>query len=35
MLFSLRPVFIGWITVLIQLPFQLFFAVWAGVFSVQ
>jgi uncharacterized membrane protein YdbT with pleckstrin-like domain len=32
MLFSLRPVFIGWITVLIQLPFQLFFAVWAGVF---
>jgi uncharacterized membrane protein YdbT with pleckstrin-like domain len=30
--FSLRPVFIGWITLLIQLPFQLFFTLWAGGF---
>lgn len=30
--FSLRPVFIGWITLLIQLPFQLFLTVWAGGF---
>jgi membrane protein YdbS with pleckstrin-like domain len=29
---SLRPVFIGWITLLMQLPLQLFFAIWAGVF---
>ncbi len=30
--FSVRPVFIGWITFLIQLPLQLFFTVWAGGF---
>jgi uncharacterized membrane protein YdbT with pleckstrin-like domain len=30
--FSLRPVFIGWITLLIQLPLQLFFTLWAGGF---
>jgi len=29
---SVRPVFIGWIAFLIQLPLQLFFTVWAGVF---
>jgi hypothetical protein len=32
MLFSLRPVFIGWITLLYQLPLQLFFTVWVGGF---
>jgi uncharacterized membrane protein YdbT with pleckstrin-like domain len=31
-IFSARPVFIGWITLLIQLPFQLFFTLWAGGF---
>ena len=31
-IFSIRPVFIGWITLLVQLPFQLFFTVWAGLF---
>ena len=30
--FSVRPVFIGWITFLVQLPLQLFFTVWAGGF---
>jgi membrane protein YdbS with pleckstrin-like domain len=30
--FSLRPVFIGWIAFLVQLPFQLFFTVWSGGF---
>lgn len=30
--FSLRPVFIGWITLLMQLPAQLFFTVWCGGF---
>jgi len=30
--FSIRPIFIGWITLLIQLPLQLFFTVWAGAF---
>jgi membrane protein YdbS with pleckstrin-like domain len=30
--FSARPVFIGWITLLVQSPFQLFFTVWAAVF---
>jgi membrane protein YdbS with pleckstrin-like domain len=30
--FSVRPVFIGWITLLIQLPLQLFFTFWAGGF---
>ncbi len=29
-LFSERPVFIGWIAFLIQLPLQLFFTVWSG-----
>jgi hypothetical protein len=32
--FSVRPVFIGWITFLIQLPLQLFFTIWcAGFFG--
>jgi uncharacterized membrane protein YdbT with pleckstrin-like domain len=30
--FSLWPVFIGWITLLIQLPLQLFFTFWSGGF---
>ncbi len=30
--FSERPVFIGWIAFLIQLPLQLFFTVWSGGF---
>jgi membrane protein YdbS with pleckstrin-like domain len=30
--FSVRPVFVGWTTLLVQAPFQLFFAVWAGIF---
>jgi uncharacterized membrane protein YdbT with pleckstrin-like domain len=30
--FSVRPVFIGWITFLMQLPIQLFFTIWAGGF---
>jgi len=29
---SLRPVFIGWITLVIQLPLQLFLTFWAGSF---
>jgi membrane protein YdbS with pleckstrin-like domain len=32
MQFSLRPVFIGWIALLTQLPLQLFFTLWAGGF---
>jgi membrane protein YdbS with pleckstrin-like domain len=32
MLFSLRPVFVGWITFLVQLPLQLFLTVWAALF---
>jgi hypothetical protein len=32
MKFSLKPVFIGWITLLVQLPLQLFFTVWCGGF---
>ena len=32
MKFSLKPVFIGWITLLQQLPFQLFFTLWCGGF---
>jgi membrane protein YdbS with pleckstrin-like domain len=32
MTFSLRPVFIGWITLLKQLPLQLFFTLWCGGF---
>jgi uncharacterized membrane protein YdbT with pleckstrin-like domain len=31
-IFSVRPVFIGWITFVMQLPFQLFFTVWAALF---
>ncbi|MGC9953727.1 MAG: PH domain-containing protein [Rhizomicrobium sp.] len=30
--FSLKPVFIGWITLLVQLPLQLFLTVWAALF---
>jgi len=30
--FSVRPVFIGWIALLIQLPLQLFLTVWSGLF---
>jgi uncharacterized membrane protein YdbT with pleckstrin-like domain len=30
--FSVRPVFIGWVTLLTQLPLQLFLTVWAGGF---
>jgi uncharacterized membrane protein YdbT with pleckstrin-like domain len=30
--FSVRPVFIGWIALLVQLPLQLFFTLWAGAF---
>jgi len=30
--FSLRPVFIGWTTLLVQLPIQLFLTVWSGGF---
>jgi uncharacterized membrane protein YdbT with pleckstrin-like domain len=30
--FSVRPVFIGWITLLVQLPLQLFMTFWAGGF---
>jgi uncharacterized membrane protein YdbT with pleckstrin-like domain len=29
---SLRPVFIGWIALLYQLPFQLFFTFWSAMF---
>jgi uncharacterized membrane protein YdbT with pleckstrin-like domain len=29
---SIRPVFVGWVTLLIQLPLQLFFTLWSGVF---
>jgi uncharacterized membrane protein YdbT with pleckstrin-like domain len=31
-MFSVRPVFVGWIAVLYQLPFQLFFTLWSGAF---
>ena len=30
--FSLKPIFIGWITLLTQLPLQLFFTIWCGGF---
>jgi uncharacterized membrane protein YdbT with pleckstrin-like domain len=30
--FSLKPIFIGWIALLVQLPFQLFFTFWSGGF---
>jgi uncharacterized membrane protein YdbT with pleckstrin-like domain len=29
---SVKPVFVGWITLLMQFPLQLFFTVWAGGF---
>jgi uncharacterized membrane protein YdbT with pleckstrin-like domain len=29
---SIKPVFVGWITLLMQLPLQLFFTVWSGLF---
>jgi uncharacterized membrane protein YdbT with pleckstrin-like domain len=29
---SVRPVFVGWITLLLQLPFQIFLAIWSGGF---
>jgi membrane protein YdbS with pleckstrin-like domain len=29
---SIKPVFIGWITLLTQLPLQLFFSFWCGAF---
>jgi uncharacterized membrane protein YdbT with pleckstrin-like domain len=31
-MFTVRPVFVGWIALLCQLPFQLFFTVWSGGF---
>jgi len=31
-MFSIRPVFVGWITLLYQLPLQLFFTLWSGAF---
>jgi uncharacterized membrane protein YdbT with pleckstrin-like domain len=30
--FSLRPVFVGWVAIATQIPLQLFFTVWAGLF---
>ena len=32
MQFSLKPVFVGWIALLVQLPLQLFVTLWAGLF---
>ncbi len=32
MRFSLKPVFIGWVTLATQLPLQLFLTLWAGMF---
>jgi len=29
---SIRPVFVGWITLLMQIPLQLFFTLWCGGF---
>lgn len=29
---SVRPIFIGWIALLIQLPFQFFFTIWTALF---
>ncbi len=31
-MFSVRPVFVGWITLVYQLPFQLFFTFWSAMF---
>jgi membrane protein YdbS with pleckstrin-like domain len=33
MQFSLKPVFVGWVALLSQLPFQLFLSVWCGGFG--
>src|SRR5438477_6154832 len=30
--FSLKPIFVGWITLLVQLPLQLFLTLWSGGF---
>lgn len=30
--YAVKPVFVGWITLLMQLPLQLFFSFWAGGF---
>jgi uncharacterized membrane protein YdbT with pleckstrin-like domain len=30
--FAVRPVFIGWVTLLVQVPLQLFFTVWSAGF---
>jgi hypothetical protein len=30
--FSVQPVFVGWITLLVQMPFQLFLTLWASLF---
>jgi len=32
---SVKPVFVGWLTLLMQLPYQLFMTVWSGVFFGQ
>jgi uncharacterized membrane protein YdbT with pleckstrin-like domain len=32
MQFSLKPVFIGWLTIITLIPLQLFFTLWAGLF---
>ncbi len=32
MAFVVRPVFVGWIAILVQLPIQLFMTFWAGGF---
>lgn len=31
-MFSVRPVFVGWVVLLQQLPFQLFLTIWSGIF---
>ena len=31
-MFSIRPVFVGWIALVYQLPFQLFFTFWSAAF---
>ena len=30
--FSLKPVFVGWLALVTQLPLQLFFTLWSGGF---
>jgi uncharacterized membrane protein YdbT with pleckstrin-like domain len=32
---SVKPAFVGWLTLLMQLPYQLFMTVWSGVFFGQ